>query len=258
VTNVSVRGMVTCYTRKSRLRFMKFMATLLFRPGVFLTLTYGQSYPPPDVAKLHLREFCRRLSRLNNRAAFIWRQELQARGAIHFHIIMTNTTFVEKSKIALLWASVIGYEYCDFTEVVNGREGPPRPPFTRIERIHTPRKLVNYVGKYMAKVASGFNDVPYLHSVGGEVVSVGRQWGVYRRENLIFAILVTTSLVYGDWFDHMKIAMSNVWKRVCRWRSRDMGWSLFVEASEKWVENALCYYALYSFDDGRDGWACNS
>lgn len=248
----SQRGMVTCFSRKSRLRLMRLMARLAWSDCVFITLTYGQAFPSVSIAKSHLREFCRRLARLNNNAAFIWRQELQKRGAIHFHIIMTNTTFIDKTVIAMTWASVIGYEYCDFTEEDNGRLGPGRPPFTRIEKVHNRRKLSNYVSKYLAKVApdaSGFNDVPYLHTGGGVVQSVGRQWGIYRRDNLIFALLVTATLVMGDWFWHMKIAMAGVWKRVVRWRSRDMGWSLFVEQAEKWVFRATDYYQTYSFDD---------
>jgi len=257
--SLKTRAAIRSFSRKSRLRFMRLMARLAFSDSVFVTLTYGQKFPTVAEAKLHLREFCRRLSRTYNKSAFVWRQELQQRGAIHFHLIITRTKYIPKNDIMLTWASVIGNEYCDFTETLNGREGPARPPFTRIEQVRSRKKLTNYVSKYLAKVsggdASGFNDVPYLHTVLGEVVSVGRQWGIYCRANLIFAIAVSVTLVYGDWYRHMANAMGDVWAYCHRAIYRDTGFSLFTDKAIRWVEKAMNYYSLYSFDDGYDEWS---
>lgn len=250
--SASVRGLITTLSRKSRLRFMRFIATLLLQNALFVTLTYGQTYPSVKIAKLHLREFCRRLNRLYPNAAFIWRQEFQERGAVHFHLIITDCNFIPKSLIMLTWANVINYVYWDFTEEDNGRFGPARPPFTRVERIDSVKKLTNYVSKYLAKVspdAGGFNDVPYLHDAITGEISAGRQWGVYYRANLNYAIIVETTLLYGDWYRHMTCAMGEIWKYCHRAIYRDTGFALFYDSASVWVERALTYFRLFSFDD---------
>lgn len=249
----STRGLVSEFSRKSRLRLMRFMARLLFGQCVFVTLTYGQDFPPVPVAKRHLKEFCRRLHKLYPKSAFVWRQEFQQRGAVHFHLIITRAKFIPKSEIMMMWANVINYVYWDFTEENNGRLGPGRPPMTRIEKIRSRKKLTNYVSKYLAKnpreSADGFNDVPYLDNTFSGEVTIGRQWGVYYRENLVFALIVQTTLVYGDWYRHMTTAMGEVWAYCHRAIYRDTGFALFYDQASVWVERALTYYMLYSFDD---------
>lgn len=233
----STRGRVTTFSRRSRKRLLEKTARLDLagivktKPIVFLTLTYGQNYPKPKQAKVHLRTMWKRIARLSPEASGIWRMEFQDRGAPHFHIILFNLPFISKEVVKTIWGEIIGIEYWD-TSKEEAQE-----PFTRIEAIRNPRKAMAYVSKYVAKrpdESSGFNHVPYL--TAGE--NVGRLWGVFNGKALPFAELCKYTIQLSRDIAHpvlwqYKRLMSNQWKFANR-SGRFKGASLFVDYVDCW------------------------
>lgn len=188
--STSRRGDVIGFSRRARKRLMDLVATLdNDMSASFITLTYGQGFPPCDVSKSHLHNFARRLLRLSPNSAVIWRMELQERGAPHYHLLLTNPAWIDKTKLARFWHEVIGDQFADYSS------GFAKAPFTQIRYVppHSKSKVLAYVSKYVAKkpqtiedaqsldlAGGGFNNVPYL-------TTFGRVWGVYGRKNLPYA-----------------------------------------------------------------------
>lgn len=191
------RSVVTEFSRASRLRLLQKMATIKANglKSVFLTLTYGQSFPSPREAKRHLDTFMKRLKRKHENISGFWRLEFQRRGAPHFHLLLFNLPFLPKQELANNWFAVIGSAYGDFTS------GESEAPFTRIELLSSHKHASRYVAKYVAKadgVEGGFNIAAYL-TAEGEFIhpqngdncgSIGRWWGVFNAQALPLADLV--------------------------------------------------------------------
>jgi hypothetical protein len=218
------RGKITSFSSKSRKRLLDIIARL--REGgnaLFCTLTYGQLWPSEEIAYKHLKAFVRRVNARFPRAGVVWRKEYQKRGAIHFHLIIFNVSYIDKNAIASAWAEIIGNEYCD-----NSGDGPPRPPFTRIEKLQNKKKAMLYCAKYVAKVpaAGGFNNQPYQH--------VGRHWGVFNRKCLNLATLVILPIKTLAAFDLLATAAKQTckWLRFFRWHQ---SFSLYCDNMNSWI-----------------------
>lgn len=195
------RGQVVGFSAKSRKRLFDWLNTIDWsRSGLplFVTLTYGQAFPGPRDSKRHLREFVRRLTADRPGLAVLWRIELQARGAPHFHLMVWGVERIEKEVIRDTWGDVVGERYWDN---VTGL-----PPFTRIEKLRSVRGARWYVGKYVAKVQQGTCNLAGSRSAGGAPLGaplggpdgesspgfnytpylqkLGRCWGVINRVSL--------------------------------------------------------------------------
>lgn len=233
----SRRGKIFHFSRKSRKRLLELTARLDLNrvvgrfPAIFITLTYGQSFPSAKLAKTHLRAFLERLRRLAPASSGIWRLEFQERGAPHYHLIMFNLPYIDKYTIATMWAEIIGQEYQDIKPPLL-----PRAPFTRIEAIRQPRKVMSYVAKYVAKVSSpcGFNNLPYPHANG----ETGRFWGIFNGDCLPWAELISLVVtgprddVYSALWQYRRL-MAKQWDRANK-SGRYRGSMVFVDYCKPW------------------------
>jgi hypothetical protein len=249
--NGSRRGKITHFSKKSRKRLLEMTARLDLNrilgrfPAIFVTLTYGQLFPKPAIAKSHLRALLERIRRIAPDASGIWRLEFQERGAPHFHVIFFNLPYIDKYTISSMWSDIIGSEFHDVRVPFL-----PRTPFTRIEAIRHPRRVMAYVSKYVAKHANkgGFNDVPYPHANG----DVGRFWGVFAGDNLPWAELITL-IVTGSRKDvhetlwQYRRLMAKQWPRANK-SGRYRGASLFVDHSKPWFKAFL--WTMIEFGGG--------
>lgn len=237
------RSAVTFFSRASRLRLLQKMAALKSQKltGVFLTLTYGQSFPDPREAKRHLDNFLKRLRRKHENVSGFWRLEFQQRGAPHFHLILFGLPFVPKEELQNAWGAVVGMEFWDTSSY------PFRPPFTRVEFLASHSHASRYVAKYVAKsdgADGGFNVAAYLtddgyfiHPVTGEVCeSIGRWWGVINAAGLPFADLVE---IFADGFGTKALETLKRAMAATRWRintENRFGWFSFEDNPYIWAD----------------------
>lgn len=206
----ATRAEIKGFSAKSRKRLLDYAASIDWKgqKAIFVTLTYPAEFPTPKQAKQHLRAFMERIRRRFPQASGIWRMEFQARGAPHFHILFFNLPFVPKEEIQCWWGEIIDYE----------------KPFTRIEMIHSWRKAMSYVSKYIAKEdsrdsGSGFNYLPYLHA--------GRVWGFFQKEKIPFAALVIAVLPLLDrQFYQFRRYMLRFWSKI-KMQGIPAGWTVY-------------------------------
>lgn len=193
--------------------------------ATFITLTYPTIYVDSNTAKSHLRAFIKRINR--KFAAIdvtgIWRMEFQERGAIHFHLVLFKLPFIHKETIAALWAQVT-HTYS---------------PFTRIEGIDSPKKMINYVAKYVGKVNTkeidGFNSLTYLSAYqqqhGDEI---GRSWGYLNKKELPFAPETVLEIAY-DYAKFMRFRRTAEAKFPPMKDYISPGFKLYVTSAETWL-----------------------
>ena len=266
------RGSVETFSRKSRKRLLEFANRIDIagssrdKPIVFITLTYGQWWANSDYAKKHLRAFLERLRRCSPDASGIWRVEGQSRGAPHFHLLLFNLKYIPKEDISSWWAEIVGTDFLDYKNPIS-----PRAPFTRIEAITNPSKVMRYVSKYVAKMpeknlsepaaasdferrgaaAGGFNYVPYLHEPCPNPAFSewsGRHWGIFNKDKIPFAEAITIVLDMSSQevekaFFSFRRSMKTAFKNA-RFTRKYAGMTLlFRQNSRRWHELFL-YYVL--------------
>jgi hypothetical protein len=215
----SVRQPIRSFTRKSRLNLLRLVSRLTDRPALFITLTYRQNIQDHVAAKRHLDLVLRWLKRCLPKSAVLWRMEYQARGAIHFHLIVLDAYAVPLQQFTAYWQKVTGDDsYPDVRFVQSGR-----------------RRLLAYVSKYIAKQHG-------LDNVTNSETWVGRFWGVFNRKHLPFAPEMTLSIIHAG----VLYSLRRVVRRFLQERGsarllrmlkvgRPYGFSVFIGSSERWA-----------------------
>ena len=183
------RGTIRKFSNKSRFRLFSTLAKIkidLPNKPIFISLTYhyGHRLIIND-NKTHLHHFLVRLRLYDPYVQFIWRIELQKRGAPHFHLIIfpgflqeRYNEFEYKKIISLLW-----HEIAD--------------PYSRAHKeygcksitINSYREACIYLSKYVAKLPKSEVDIP-----------IGKHWGCSR--NLPFCIVGT---IHANKKDNQKV-----------------------------------------------------
>jgi len=145
------RGRIQSFSKRSRFRLFQLLSMIrndLDTPPLFVTLTYHHGHEnDPRSTKSHLHNFLVQLRNYDPDVQFIWRIELQKRGAPHYHIIIfpsiRNTKCTTEhyfSQIRFLWHSI----------------GDPKSRKHEqygclIKTVRSYREACNYMSKYIAK-----------------------------------------------------------------------------------------------------------
>lgn len=123
---------------------------------LFVTLTYPDNYPDSRESKRHLQNFLKRLKRRWPDFGYLWKLELQQRGAPHYHIFMwgvpTENAYLT---MAEAWYEIVGSK--DPWHAVKG---------INIQEIECYHGAKSYASKYIAKIDE--TEVPE---------GLGRIWG---------------------------------------------------------------------------------
>ena len=149
--------------------------------------------------------------------------EFQERGAIHFHIIFFECPYIPKEKIQEIWAEItLSYR-----------------PFTRIERIFSHKKIMNYVAKYVGKINkndenSGFNYPTYLSAYQkyhGQ--KIGRVWGYLNKCDLPFGeeVVLELPLIWKSFKifrDYAQAFYPPLWRNI------SPGFKIYVPSAPAW------------------------
>ena len=219
------RGKVTEFSDRSRKRLTRLLHRLSPAWGVFITLTVADASVSPQHAKRRLWLLIRWLRNKLGFEAVVWKQEFQARGAVHFHLLAfawrRRPPWVDKDGLATRWG--LGYVWVEFFD--KGR-------------------VLSYVAKYVRKPAApaGGGDPPGGDPPGGapaadppegaspEAVPTaqpvhltdtdifeqqegqhpGRFWGIAGRQNLVWAEVILLDVLP----EHLKQVFSNLLERI--------------------------------------------
>lgn len=199
----SKRGIVKGFSRKSRLRMLRLLASVnRDAPGpslpLFVTLTYPAAFPSPRESKRHLDAFGKRLRRKYGPAAAVWRLELQARGAPHFHLLVFNVKFIPYRWVAQAWS-----------EIVKSGDQAHQDAGTEVRRARSWKEASAYVSKYMGK-----EQEEIVNEETGEILNeqLGRTWGIIGRENMPID-LQSEILDEMDWYQARRILMKYLRKQ---------------------------------------------
>lgn len=168
------RGTITGFSPASRRNLLRKIAMLQrdVKP-FFVTLTYPKEYSKnPEVWKNQLKAWKARLERQYPESAFVWRLELQERGAPHYHLLVYgvhDTTPSFREWLATAWYEVVGSG--DAKHLSAG---------TGASKIRSFRGVMAYTSKELAKVTQAVLSSDYPNGVG-------RWWGIYNRNNMPWA-----------------------------------------------------------------------
>lgn len=166
-----IRGDIEEFTAKSRKRLMLKIAEIdkdVYKEcgTYFLTLTYHDNFQDAVAAKQHLENLYMRIRRANPCASMIWRIELQARGAIHFHCILILRERVDEWKltkfVSRAWTDITGGDMLQYKWHM-GMLGNEKC----VSVIEDYKRVMRYVSKYVSKVDGNERKA-----------KIGRRWGV--------------------------------------------------------------------------------
>ncbi len=227
-----LRGEITEFSKASRRRLMQLLNSINRDEALlpyFVTLTYHHSWPEDRHGrKAQMDAFRKRLERAIGPFAAVWRLEFQRRGAPHYHLLIFlppdalggdrgqddhqgryEVLTKLRNRIAFMWHEVAGYGSSEHFAAG-----------TSVERVKSWRGVNSYAAKYMGKLETLQEGAP----------SVGRFWGVWRRELLPISYR-TESLTHGQ-----ALRVRRIFRRLSKIRPRShrgelYGVSCFVKAS---------------------------
>lgn len=180
----SVRGDVVDFSKWSRRRLMQLMSrvnTTDYHPPTFVTLTYHLDWETRDW-KRDLKIYLQRIRRAYPDAQYIWRMELQRRGAPHFHVLLflpkTLNDLGDLEGVDRMWHDVVdpspSVREAAAAAAAGDQPWEPDRDFRRYgarsERLESYEKLMYYVSKYVAKQTD-----PELEGIPNQ--ALGRRWG---------------------------------------------------------------------------------
>jgi len=195
---VTKRGRIKSFSPKSRNRLLRFMARIRQKDvrATFITLTF-KGYPTNAQAKAALQAFLAVLKRRSGDASCVWRMEYQRRGSIHFHLLCFKLPYWHWEEILETWKRITGQSVARIdVRLVKSRRG-----------------VMNYVSKYIAKVAKKgiktfFIYAPYLHAV--RRWRKGRFWGYHNKKALPLGEKVAGVLLVKEGIKRLSKAAWNI------------------------------------------------
>lgn len=101
----------------------------------FITLTYNQNMTDLEQSSIDINRFFKRLRRRIGSFSYVYCREFQARGAIHFHIILFFSSFVPQKVLSECWEH----------------------GFFKINRVDSVKNVARYAAKYIIKAFESCN-----------------------------------------------------------------------------------------------------
>lgn len=198
------RGIIKEFSRASRLRLLKFIATVAWGKipmTLFITLTYpdGVTWDDAEIRRKQKYLFHRYIEKhLGRRVAGIWRLEWKVRqsGANrgmfvpHFHLLLFGVGFLHHKLIRQWWRNVLGAK---------------GPLATDVQGIRSAKRASIYVSKYVAKLpdASSLDNGAYRNNPG-------RAWGYFRRRDIPRETRIIVDNLNGDEIDWLVMRANEI------------------------------------------------
>lgn len=198
------RGQIYKFSKNSRRRLVKLLLRLdlsdFVMPskkygrgrGFFVTLTYGKEFPYDyQRFKRDLDNFRKRLDRFMGAQdvtfGAIWKLELQKRSAAHFHLLILTSRMMRKrdviSFVQSAWVPIAADAYDYSEQYIKSMRRVVSDGGVQVayQSGDNPDGLRGYLSKYMSKEGEE------LISPDGEIMPMGRMWGVWHKDNLPIA-----------------------------------------------------------------------
>jgi hypothetical protein len=141
---------------------------------MFVTLTYPDDFPDPDVSKAHLVIFIKRLKRALPGAGLIWKLEPQQRGAPHYHCLVWGVGLLELSDwVPNSWFEVAGGGDLKHLAWHKGQCGNGNKHC--VQPVNSFKGVWFYAAKYLGKT---------FEVAGWNRKWTGRYWGVVNKDNI--------------------------------------------------------------------------
>lgn len=170
------RNKITTFTKQSRLRMLKFVATIALPKipySLFITLTYPDDLAlnTPDERNRQRFLWLRHVERhLVKQVCGIWRTEWVPRetgkyvGELcpHLHLLLFESDWLDKSNVNDFWKRALGWNEYVRTDIAGEK---------------TAQAIADYVSKTMAYVSKDISSL-----VNGAYLHTGRHWGKVRPE----------------------------------------------------------------------------
>lgn len=164
-----LRSTIKSFSKRSRFRLFETMAKVkscLVNKPFFVSLTYHYGHQSRELSdKTCLHNFLVSLRDFDNDVQYIWRIDLQKRGAPHYHLIIfpSINEKLHDRKRYIIHVSKIWHHIADPTSKKHAEFG------CDIQNISNYRHACSYINKYLAKVPEGMDGL-----------DKGKHWGCSR------------------------------------------------------------------------------
>lgn len=198
-SGVGDRGVVRGRSRKSRRRLMDKLSRVdmaayaakrkgaRFSRSAFVTLTYPAAFCSWEGAKEDLAAFRKRLGRSSWACEWVcWVEEYQARGAVHFHLVIVWARPVNL-KAFRGWLSRAWYE------VVRSEDPKHLAAGTQAVAVHLSKGVGSLMG-YLAGEMGKIRQTRPVDSRTGELIATGRTWGFWNEDRVPFVTVAVIVL----------------------------------------------------------------
>jgi hypothetical protein len=173
----------------------------------FVTLTYPSEFPAWQQAKKDLDNWRRRLTRAYNVSWGVWVEEFQARGAVHFHIILTFEDRIDLYRFRS-WLSKSWYEVVDSGDPKHLKAGTQAVP------VFTKRGVGSLMG-YLAGEMGKIRQIRPVDPRTGELIDTGRTWGIWYKDRVPFETLAVIVFETREAWEAFKRAVAMYYTGKC-------------------------------------------
>jgi len=185
------RGKITHFSKRSRFRLFEILAKIdnnLNEKPIFCTLTYHHGHQnSKNSTKDQLHNFLTQLRQFDEKVQFIWRTELQSRGAPHYHLIIfpgpikSDVYMINyEIRVAQIW-----HEIADPGSYRHKEYG------CKLVVINSYREACSYISKYVGKEEKN----------NTEIIE-GKHWGCSRN------LPIKVYHKYSAWDDDAKLLIT--------------------------------------------------
>jgi hypothetical protein len=185
--NGSTRGKVLTFSRASRRNLSRQLATILVEPQAYtmaLTLPGKFDHLSTELVKRCFRRLCDQFAAKASRdevfrkVGFYWKQELQKREALHFHLLLYGIEGGKDSPIRAWIVRTWNLLICSHPDTAPGDKEKHRWFHDRDENFQEVKDMHNYFAKYLGKAE--------MDMIAKEPIP-GRWWGVCNRKAIPYA-----------------------------------------------------------------------
>lgn len=169
------RGKVVGFSSSSARRLKRLLAKTIWQGALFVTLTARENFEYAQIVA-----WVKRYQRRWGSVPIVWKKEFQARGTVHYHLLILTRSWLPLKWIKYSWGQIIGDDVSVDVKYCGNRS-----------------KVARYIAKYLTKSIELAAGAERERSDGGGVLDAsniscrgGRFWGVFFREKLRFYKLV--------------------------------------------------------------------